>query len=458
MKTTPIRLTTALLALLAGFLALPSWGAGLPAVADGSEVPSLAPMLKRVTPAVVNIATVTHIAVEQHPLLSDPFFRRFFDVPRERRERRGQSLGSGVIVDAQAGLVLTNHHVVDKASEIEVTLHDGRKLRAELIGSDSETDVAVLRVPAEGLTAVVLGDSDEIAVGDFVVAIGSPFGLSQTVTSGIVSALARSGLGIEGYESFIQTDASINPGNSGGPLVDLRGRLVGINTAILAPGGGNVGIGFAIPVNMARSVLEQIVAHGAVRRGLFGVGVQDLTPELAQALGTDVTRAAVVASVEPGSAAAAAGLAPGDLITEINGRTVSGASDLRNRVGLMPIGTPLELAVVRQGQPITLRGEVADPYARYRDGGGIDPSLAGALLGDLAKETRGGRVLAVGVGSVAQGSPAWQSGLREGDLLLEVNGTRVRDLQTLAAVVARDRGIARLQLQRGERILVLVRR
>jgi S1-C subfamily serine protease len=270
--------------------------------------------------------------------------------------------------------------------------------------------------------------------------------------------LGRTGLGIEGYESFIQTDASINPGNSGGPLVDLRGRLVGINTAILAPGGGNVGIGFAIPVNMARAVLEQIVAHGALRRGLFGVGVQDLTPELAQALGTDIVRAAVVASVEPGSAAAAAGLVPGDLITAINGRTVTGASDLRNRIGLMPIGTALELSVLRQGKPITLRGEVADPYARYRDGGAIDPSLAGALLGDLTKETRAGRVLAVGVGTVAPGSPAWHSGLREGDLLLEVNGTRVRDLQTLAAVVGGDRGIARLQLQRGERIIVLARR
>jgi Do/DeqQ family serine protease len=411
-----------------------------------------------VTPAVVNIATVTQIAVEQHPLLSDPFFRRFFDLPRERRERRGQSLGSGVIVDADAGLVLTNHHVVDKATEIEVTLHDGRKLRAELVGTDAETDVAVLRIPAEGLTAVGLGDSDEIEVGDFVVAIGSPFGLSQTVTSGIVSALARSGLGIEGYESFIQTDASINPGNSGGPLVDLRGRLVGINTAILAPGGGNVGIGFAIPVNMARAVLEQIVAYGAVRRGLFGIGVQDLTPELAQALGTDIPRAAVVASVEPGSAAAAAGLAPGDVVTAIDGRPVTSAADLRNRIGLLPIGTPLELRIIRQGKPITLRGTVADPYARYRDGGAIDPSLAGALLGDLAKETRAGRVLAVAVGTVTPGSPAWQSGLREGDILLEINGSRVRDLKALAAVVARDRGIVRLRLQRGERIMALVRR
>ena len=221
-------------------------------------------------PAVVNISTVTRIAATEHPLLRDPFFRQFFDIPQQR-QREESSLGSGVIVDAAQGLAITNHHVVAKADEIRVTLHDGRTLKAELVGADPETDVAVLRLPAQGLTALPIGDSDQLRVGDFVVAIGTPFGLRQTVTSGIVSGLGRSGLGIEGYENFIQTDASINPGNSGGPLVNLRGELVGINTAILAPGGGNVGIGFAIPIAMARSIMDQIVDHGSVSRGLFGV-------------------------------------------------------------------------------------------------------------------------------------------------------------------------------------------
>jgi Do/DeqQ family serine protease len=415
-------------------------------------------MLKRVTPAVVNIATVTQIAAADHPLLSDPFFRFFFDAPRERREREGQSLGSGVIVDAERGLVLTNHHVVHQATGIEVTLSDGRTLTAELVGSDPETDIAVLRIPAEGLAEVPLGDSDGLEVGDFVVAIGSPFGLAQTVTSGIVSALGRTGLGIEGYESFIQTDASINPGNSGGPLVDLNGRLVGINTAILAPGGGNVGIGFAIPVSMAGAVMEQIVEHGGVRRGLFGIGVQDLTPELARALEADVPRAAVVSSIEPDSAAARAGLLPGDVVVAVDGRAVTSAADLRNRIGLMRIGTRMEIEVLRRGERLRLQGEVADPYARYQDGGVVTPTLAGALLGDLVKQSTRGRLLAVGVGPVTQDSPAWHAGLREGDLLLEVNGARVRSVEELTAVVHQSRRIASLRIQRGKRIILLARR
>ncbi|MGB5737139.1 MAG: trypsin-like peptidase domain-containing protein, partial [Thiohalocapsa sp.] len=232
-----------------GALPMRALGA-LPPQVNGEPLPSLAPMLERVMPGVVNISTVTQIATEQHPLLRDPFFRRFFDIPGRPREREHQSLGSGIVVDEKRGLILTNHHVIENADAIRITLHDGRRVEAELIGSDPETDVAVLNVPAEGLTEIGLADSDALRVGDFVVAIGSPFGLAQTVTSGIVSALGRTGLGIEGYESFIQTDASINPGNSGGPLVNLHGELVGLNTAILAPGGGNVGIGFAIPTNM----------------------------------------------------------------------------------------------------------------------------------------------------------------------------------------------------------------
>ncbi|MCG6862349.1 MAG: DegQ family serine endoprotease [Chromatiaceae bacterium] len=432
--------------------------AALPLAVDKEPLPSLAPMLERVTPAVVNISTVTKIEVETHPLLSDPFFRRFFDLPHQHRERESQSLGSGVIVDAEQGLVLTNHHVVAQADEIDVRLRDGRELSAELVGSDSETDIAVLRIPAQNLTAVAMGDSDGLRVGDFVVAIGSPFGLSHTVTSGIVSALGRTDLGIEGFESFIQTDASINPGNSGGPLVDLLGRLVGINTAILAPGGGNVGIGFAIPVAMVRTVADQILEHGEVRRGLFGIAVQDLTPELAQALGAGDGGRVVVSSVEPRSAAETAGLRPGDVIVAVNGRPAVGAAALRTQVGLMRVGTPLELELLRDGKRILLKSAIADPYAAYVDGGRLAPVLGGARLGNLIEDTGSGRLLAVAVGTVDRDSSAWLAGLREGDILLEVNRERVRNLEELKYVLDRSRALVSLRIRRGDQIVVLRRR
>jgi serine protease Do/serine protease DegQ len=281
------------------FLSTQATNAALPTAIEGQPLPTLAPMLEKVTPAVVNIATVGHIRIQQNPLLNDPYFRRFFNIPDQPRERQTQSLGSGVVIDAARGYVLTNHHVIDKADQIKVMLRDGRQFDAQLIGADSESDVAVVRIPAERLTALTLADSDHLRVGDFVVAIGNPFGLGQTVTSGIVSALGRSGLGIEGFEDFIQTDASINPGNSGGALVNLRGELVGLNTAIIAPGGGNVGIGFAIPINMAHAIMEQLVTHGAVKRGQLGITAQDLTPELAQAFGLAQERGTVVTEVTP---------------------------------------------------------------------------------------------------------------------------------------------------------------
>jgi Do/DeqQ family serine protease len=392
---------------------------------------------------VINISTVAHIAEADHPLLRDPFFRQFFDIPQHRQPDES-SLGSGVIVDATRGLALTNHHVDAKADEIRVTLHDGRTLKAELVGADSETDVAVLRLPPEGLSGIPLGDSEQLRVGDFVVAIGTPFGLRQTVTSGIVSGLGRSGLGIEGYESFIQTDASINPGNSGGPLVNLRGELVGINTAILAPGGGNIGIGFAIPIAMARSIMDQIVAHGSVSRGLFGVSVQDLTPDLARAMGIDSRQGAVVTAVEPGSAAAEAGVQEGDAILEIDGHPVASAADIRIRFGLLRVGAKVKLDVVRDGRPLALVGRIADPYRNFAPGERIAPSLAGALLGDGNNETA-----AVRVGRVTDDSPAWDSGLREGDLILGVNRSRIGTLRELSAAVRRDGGLYSLRVQRG---------
>ncbi|MDX2426446.1 MAG: trypsin-like peptidase domain-containing protein, partial [Cycloclasticus sp.] len=254
--------------------------AAFPSFMAEGPLPSLAPILDKVTPAVVNIATKNFVQQRENPLLQDPFFRRFFQIPNTPTKRSSQSLGSGVIVDAQKGLIITNHHVIGKADEITVTLRDGRSFNATVVGSDPESDVAVIKIKAEGLTKLKIADSDNLRVGDFVVAIGNPFGLGQTVTSGIVSALGRSGLGIEGYEDFIQTDASINPGNSGGALINLRGELIGINTAIIAPNGGNVGIGFAIPSNMAISLKDQLVKFGKTNRGQLGISVQDLTPDL----------------------------------------------------------------------------------------------------------------------------------------------------------------------------------
>ncbi|MCG6986234.1 MAG: Do family serine endopeptidase [Thiocapsa sp.] len=441
--------------ILLAVLASGSAGAGLPVVVDDQPLPSLAPMLERAVPAVVNISTVTRIEAAEHPLMRDPFFRRFFDIPPQQQRREGNSLGSGIIVDAQRGLVLTNQHVIAKATEIRVTLHDGRSLIADLVGADPETDIAVLRIPSQDLIALPVANSDTVKVGDFVVAIGNPFGLSQTVTSGIVSGLGRSGLGIEGYESFIQTDASINPGNSGGPLVNLSGELVGVNTAILAPGGGNVGIGFAIPANMAWAIMEQLVDHGTVRRGLFGVTIQDLTPELAGALGIDLRDGAVVNGVEPESAAAAAGLREGDVILTINGAAVKGAADLRNRFGLLRVGAAVQLDILRGGKVRRVDGTIADPYRDFVEGRRVAPSLAGALLGEL--DRRGG-VPALPVGTVEPGTAAWNAGLREGDRILQVNGQRVASLRDVARVLEQSGLLLSLRIQRGDDLLILARR
>jgi Do/DeqQ family serine protease len=321
----------------------------------GAAVPSLAPMLARVTPGVVNIAVRGKVRAE-NPLLQDPFFRRFFNLPQRQQteERETQATGSGVIVDAAQGYVLTNGHVVDNATRIEVTTKDNRRFTAKLVGRDTETDIALLQIPSQNLVAVPIGDSDRLQVGDFVLAVGNPFGLGQTVTSGIVSALGRSGLGIEGYEDFIQTDASINPGNSGGPLVNLQGQVVGINTAILAPGGGNIGIGFAVPINMARRVMDEIVRYGEVKRGRIGVAIQDLTPELAQAMNTKQTNGAVIARVESGSAAEQAGLHSGDLVLAVNGTAVRSGTQLRNMIGLSRIGDQVTLTVDRRGSEYSI--------------------------------------------------------------------------------------------------------
>jgi serine protease Do len=323
---------------------------------DIANVPTLAPLVREITPSVVNISVHGHVK-EENPLYRDPLFREFFDVPKQL-EREFQAAGSGVIVDAQHGYILTANHVVAQVTTAQVTTKDGRHFVAKLVGRDPGTDIAVLRMrEAAGLQAIPMGDSDALQVGDFVLAIGNPFGLGQTVTSGIVSALGRTGLAKQGYEDFIQTDAPINPGNSGGALVNLRGQLVGINTAILSPGGGNIGIGFAVPINMARRVMEQLVQNGEVRRGRIGVVVQDLVAHAGQS-GTP-TEGAVVAEVASGSPAERAGIQKGDIVRAVDGKPIRSATQLRNSVGLTPVGQRIQLTFARDGIEKAVSVEVA---------------------------------------------------------------------------------------------------
>ncbi len=355
--------TRTLAALLVAFVGVVSTGSSqAQSVASPAQVfaqPSLAPVVKRVAPAVVSIAIKGRVAMQQNPLFNDPFFRQFFNIPRGPVEREIQAVGSGVIIDPHEGLIVTNNHVVKDADEITVTLSDGRRLQGRKVGADPDTDVAVVRVPARELQTLPMGNSDNLQVGDYVIAIGNPFGIGQTVTHGIVSALKRTGLG-EGYEDFIQTDAPINPGNSGGALVNLDGELVGINTAIIGPSGGNVGIGFAIPVNIVRQIVGQIERGGKVEHGHLGVGIQDLTPELAEAQGLpDNQTGALISQVEPGSAAARAGLRPGDVVSAVEGTPVMNATDLRNRIGLSRAGQVTDLTVIRDGHTFTLRATLA---------------------------------------------------------------------------------------------------
>ena len=420
---------------------------------QGERLPTLAPMLEQVTPTVVNIATTGHVRIQENPLFSDPFFRHFFDLPDQPRERQTQSLGSGVLVDADKGYILTNNHVIDRADEIRVTLRNGETHVAKLIGTDPESDIAVIQIEARDLQAVPLADSAKVRVGDFVVAIGNPFGLGQTVTSGIVSATGRSGLGIHGFEDFIQTDASINPGNSGGALVNLRGELVGINTAILSRSGGNIGIGFAIPINMASDIMQQLVAHGKVERGRLGAQAQDLTSELAQAFGIKYRRGAVVSQIETDSPADRAGLRVGDIVTEVNGKPVRDAATLRNSIGLLRVGQEVKLVVLREGKTRTLVAKVQEPTWTEQGGEGMHAQLTGAVLADLDKASRG-RAKGVLIAEVETGSPAWRNGLRKGDIIVSANRKSVESVEQLQQAVNGSRTLL-LNIRRGNGALFL---
>lgn len=438
---------------------VPPARAVLPAAVDGEALPSLAPMLETVTPAVVNISTRGHVQVQTNPLLNDPFFRRFFNIPDQPQQRQTQSLGSGVIIDADRGVVLTNNHVIANADEITVTLRDGRKLEATLVGTDPETDVAVLKVEATDLTAVKPADSDVLRVGDFVVAIGNPFGLGQTVTSGIISALARSGLGIIGYEDYIQTDASINPGNSGGALVNLRGELVGINTAIFSRSGGNIGIGFAIPVNMAMQITEQLLEFGEVKRGILGAQLQDLDADLAEAFDLEQRQGAVLVNILPDSPAEKAGLQAGDVVVALNDQPIASASDLRNKIGLMRIGESARLEVLRDGRRRTFVAEVASREAFMSEAAGEprNERLAGVTFGEIPEESPAyGRVSGVMVYAVDPTSPAGRAGLEQGDVITSVNRVPVRGLEQFLDVVNRARGQLLCRVVRGNSAAFLV--
>jgi len=401
--------------------------AQLPTQVGETPVPSLAPMLKTVTPAVVNIATSGTVEV-QNPLLNDPFFRRFFDVPNAPMEREVRSAGSGVIVDAKQGYIVTNAHVIENATEITVTLLDNRSLKAKVVGKDQGSDVAVLKVEGNNLKQIPIADSDLTEVGDFVVAIGNPFGLGHTVTSGIVSALGRSGINPEGYEDFIQTDASINPGNSGGALVNLKGQLVGINSAILSRSGGNIGIGFAIPANMMKTVMNQLVQFGEVRRGVLGVNIQTLTPDIAESMDLGNVQGALVSQVVEGSAA-------------------EDAAGLRNAIGLLSVGDRVQISLLRDGKPRNVTAMVGerDETAEAR-AAGLHPGLAGAELVD----GQGG----VLIRSVADGSPAAQRGLRANDLIIGVGRSRIASVAELTQATQGASAFV-LQIRRGSAMLVI---
>ena len=426
--------------------------ATLPVAVNGSDLPSLAPMVAKVVPAVVNIATRGHVDVQNHPMQSDPLFQYFFR-GMEPQRKETTSLGSGVVIDKDEGYIVTNHHVVEGADEITITLHNGKQYEAKVVGSDPEADVAVVKVEGNDLDALQFADSDDLRVGDFVVAVGNPFGLGQTVTSGIISALGRTGLGIEGYENFIQTDASINPGNSGGALVNLRGELIGLNTAIIAAGGaGNVGIGFAIPINMVRQIVDQLIEFGEVRRGMLGVVMQNLTPDLANAFGLDLHQGVVISQVIEKSAAEKAGLKAGDVVLSIDGVPVKSASAMRNIVGMLRVGETMKVKVIRDNKELTLKATIQDADAQSVEGDRLNQRLAGATIEQTEKD---GQVY-LEVTKVERGSAAWNARLREGDIILSVNRRAVKNIEELRKVLGSADKQILLNVQRGRTALFIL--
>ncbi|HEU5398463.1 MAG TPA: DegQ family serine endoprotease [Gammaproteobacteria bacterium] len=433
-----------------------------PPAVNGQAVPSLAPMIKRVTPAVVNVSTRGHVQVQQqNPFMNDPFFQQFFGgqgFGSGPIQRQFESLGSGVIVDAAKGYILTNNHVVENADKITVTLNDGRNYTAKVVGKDPETDVAVLQIKADNLTAVPLGNSAALQVGDFVVAIGNPFGLKHTVTAGIVSALGRAGIEDGKYENFIQTDASINPGNSGGALVDLNGNLVGINTAILSRGGGNIGIGFAIPIDMARDVMDQLVKYGKVERGVLGVTIQNLTPEIAKGLGINASEGVVVTQVQRGSGAEKAGVKAGDVILKVDGKPVTSNSALQSEIGVMRRGSEVHLQLARNGEILNLSATIGKPSGGEgeEESGGANGNQAqdfGLHVGKIDRNSDlYGKVEGVEITAVDQGSDAELAGLQPGDVIVAVNRKPVKTVEQFNEAEHKSKGSLFLTVRRDDQM------
>ncbi|MHB8425193.1 MAG: DegQ family serine endoprotease [Gammaproteobacteria bacterium] len=427
-----------------------------PPFVAGQPVPTLAPIVKRVAPAVVNISTSGHVTIQQNPFFNDPFFQQFFGMQGMPMQQQFQALGSGVIVDARRGYILTNNHVIAHADKITVTLYDKRSFPAKVVGRDPDTDLAVLQIKANDLTQIPLGNSAALQVGDFVIAIGNPFGLSHTVTAGIVSAKGRAQVQDGKYSDFIQTDAAINPGNSGGALVNLEGQLVGINTAILSKSGGNIGIGFAIPINMAKDVMAQLIKYGKVERGMLGVEIEDLTPPLAKALDIPQSQGALVTQVVPHSPAQKAGIKPDDVIVSVNGNPVSGAADLGNSIGVMRVGTPLTLGVIRNGKTLTIHATIGKQQSEQA-GSAAHPELRGITVSDLSEGSPlYGQVKGVLVTGVAPNSEAFLAGLRPGDVITAVNRESVSNVGEFRRALKSIGGAVALRIRRGDQAFFVV--
>lgn len=420
---------------------------------------SIAPMLNKVMPAIVNLRA--QIKVTDFNTLREIIKQRGGQEEDVKTDQplpnTFTSVASGVIVDAKNGYILTNAHVINDAQTIVITLSDGRHYTAKVIGMDRPSDVALLQIKAKNLTAVNMGDSNQVKVGDFVAAIGNPFGLSQTVTSGIVSALGRTTLGIESYENFIQTDAPINPGNSGGALIDMNGQLVGLNTAILAPSRGSVGIGFAIPANMAKSVMMQLIEYGNVKRGMLGIGAQDITPELASAFHATSTNGAAVTQVWPNSPAQNAGIEVGDIITSVNGVNIKNASDVVNTIGFLRVDSKTNISLLRNNKPITVNVVLSDPKKRKQVIEQMDPFLYGVGLKDFSLLSPiHGNVEGILVVSVEEDSKSWQSDLRPGDVITLANQQKVKTIADLKNITAKTDKVLLLNVLRGPSAVFLV--
>ncbi|MCA6943462.1 serine endoprotease DegQ [Pectobacterium polaris] len=435
---------------------LPVANAALPAVVQGQQTPSLAPMLEKVLPAVVSVHVEgTHVQRQRVPEEFKFFFGPNFPTDKQN-SRPFEGLGSGVIIDAAKGYVLTNNHVINNADKIRVQLNDGREYEAKLIGRDEQTDIALLQLnDAKNLVSVKMADSDQLRVGDFAVAVGNPFGLGQTATSGIISALGRSGLNLEGLENFIQTDASINRGNSGGALVNLNGELIGINTAILAPGGGNIGIGFAIPSNMAQNLAQQLVEFGEVKRGLLGIKGSEMTSEMAKAFNVDAQRGAFVSEVLPKSAASKAGIKAGDVLTTLDGKPISSFAELRAKVGTTAPGKTVKIGLLRDGKPQEVSVVLDNSSSASTSAETLSPSLQGASLtnGQLKDGSKG-----VQIDNVAKDTPAAQVGLQKGDVIIGVNRERIENITQLRKLLEAKPSVLALNIVRGEETIYLLLR